>query len=366
MGETKSLTERLKERKPDLKLTAVKKTKATKKIDTSSMEDFFATALADYAAFDTKAWSKGGGYSLPNYKDIEERLEGLDSGMYLFAGESNSGKTTIMMNLMYDIVSHEENKLYGIYYSLDDSKDEIIARVIAMDELIPIGIVAKPQRYQAKIDEAEENSALYMELLERRNEAIERFKTGGHFFKIEDSTRIRSGDDVLEHMRRMQVYVKAIDPDANIIVGIDSVYDVRFKGLKFSSTEEKNAYTAQQLKEWTVELDIPIFGSCHLRKLNNNRRPVLDDLKNSGEYVYEASVVWLVHNDVSKNKESATVFYSAEEYEEKRPIIEMDWAKNKKSSYKGRSYLFFVPEYSKTSECHWEDAQRYDSLVYEL
>lgn len=342
--------------------TLEKKTEAPE----ARMEDFFATARKDYEAFDIKAWSKGSGYSLPNYPEIEERLEGLDSGLYLFAGESNTGKSALMMNLMFDIVQHEENKLYGIYYSLDDSKDEIIARVIAMDELIPIGLVAKPQRYQERVDNAEEGASVYQNLLEKRNNAVQRFKEGGHFFKVEDSTRIRSGDELLEHMKRIQVYVKAIDPEANIIVGIDSVYDVRFKDQRFSSVEEKNAYTAQQIKEWTVDLDIPIFGSCHLRKLNANRRPTLDDLKNSSEYVYEASVVWLVHNDVSKNSESASVFYHQEEHEEKRPILEMDWKKNKKSSYKGRSYLFFVPEFSKTREADKESSDRFDALVYEL
>lgn len=357
MGDTMtSLSERIKR----------KKTEPVQEKNTQGMEDYFLTARQDYAAFDESAWHKGIGYSLPNYPDIEERLEGLDAGLYLFAGESNTGKSAVMMNLMYDLVNCPENNLYGIYYSLDDSKNEIIARVIAMDELIPIGIVAKPQRYQAKIDEAAEHSSLYQNLLERRSAAVERLKENGHVFKVEDSNRIKSGDDMLEHMKRMQVYVKSVHPDANIIVGIDSVNDIRFKGMTFSSAEEKNAHTARTIKEWTVAMDIPIFGSSHLRKLNANRRPVLDDLKNSSEYVYESSLVWLVSNDVSKNKESASVFYVQDEHEEKRPVMELDWAKNKKSSYKGRSYLFFVPEYSKTRECDRESSDRFDALVYEI
>jgi len=34
----------------------------------------------------------------------------------------------------------------------------------------------------------------------------------------------------------------------------------------------------------------------------------------------------------------------------KQPVIELDWAKNKKSSYKGISYYHFTTEYSKLTE----------------
>ena len=118
------------------------------------------------------------------------------------------------------------------------------------------------------------------------------------------------------------------------------------------------------LKEWSTTLNIPIFGSRHLSKLKQNRRPILDDLKDSNEYVYEASVVWLIYNDVSKNKEASTIFSTQEGVSEKQPVIEIDWAKNKKSSYKGRTYTYFSPNYSKTVECDRDLTKRFDALIY--
>ena len=76
--------------------------------------------------------------------------------MYLFSGESNSGKSAAMMNIMKDLCSHEENNLFGIYYSLDDSKHEIIPRIIAMEQSIPIGVAAKPRRYEEIIEDESE------------------------------------------------------------------------------------------------------------------------------------------------------------------------------------------------------------------
>lgn len=55
------------------------------------MENFFGTTLTDYDDFDERCWNKGDGYKIPGYPSMEHNLEGVESGMYLFAGESNSG-----------------------------------------------------------------------------------------------------------------------------------------------------------------------------------------------------------------------------------------------------------------------------------
>lgn len=59
------------------------------------MEDFFHTANAEYDQFDQQCWHKGNGYSCPNFPEFERRIEGLELGLYLFAGESNSGNCVL-------------------------------------------------------------------------------------------------------------------------------------------------------------------------------------------------------------------------------------------------------------------------------
>lgn len=330
------------------------------------MEDYFETSLQDYDNFDEQAWNKGDGYKLPNYPMFTDKLEGMEAGMYLFAAESNVGKSAMMMNMMYDAATYAPNKLFGIYYSLDDSKFEIIPRIIAMDQLIPIAVASKPKRYQNMIDNAEENSDIYQAMLNKRAKGLENLRKNNNLFKIEDSSKIRCAEDMYEHMQMVQTYVKSLDPEANIIVGIDSINDIKFKDEHFKSTSDEHGFIARTVKDWTVSLNIPIFASVHLRKINQNRRPTLDDLKESGEYVYEASVVFLLFNDVSKNKNSAKIYYNHDDYEYKLPIIEIDWAKNKKSSFKGRTYNYFSPEYSKAQECDTDATKRFDALIYEL
>ncbi len=327
-------------------------------------KDFISTTDEDLDFFEEQSWKKGDGYKAPGFPMVTEALEGLDEGLYLVAGESNSGKTAWMMNLVHDLCIHSDNKLFGIYYTLDDTKNDVIPRIVAMTESIPIGVVAKPQRYQNLIDAGEENSIVYQTYLNQRTEGLNKLRTNKNHFKIEDGSVIKSAEDMFAHMKQLQLYIKSIDPEMNIIVAIDSVDDIRFATQHFGNTTDKHAAVARTIKEWSTELHIPIFGSRHLKKLGKTNRPTLDDLKDSNEYVYEASVVFLVHNDVSKNKQGATVFYQTNECPEKLPVLEIDWAKNKKSSFKGRTFCYFIPNFSKMTECGENEAKRFNQLVY--
>ena len=330
------------------------------------MIDFFQDSLNDYDKFEEEAWKKGQGYIIPSFPIMTELLEGLEAGFYLFAGESNGGKTAAMLNIIYDVCSHPENNLVGLYFSLDDSQKEVIPRIIAMNEQIPIGVCSKPQRYQTKIDNSEENSITYQEYLEKRQAGLEKLKDNNQMFKIIDSNTVNSAEKIYDYIKKFKLYLKALYPEKNIIVGIDALNDIRFDSKNYSDQNELNTEISKTVKRWSVEFNIPIFGSCHLRKLNQNRRPVSDDLKNSSQYRYDASVTWLVYNDVSKNKGAANIYYSDENTDDKMPIIELDWDKNKKSSFKGRTYNYFVPNYSHIRECEAEVMDRYNQLVYSI
>ena len=329
------------------------------------MEDFAEATLGELDELETLCWNKGGGYIAPNYPTINDKIEGLEAGFYIFAGESNSGKSAVMMNLLEDYASNPDNKLFGLYISLDDSSDEIIPRIIAKNQQIPISAVSKPKRLQERIEAGEENSLELQTMLDKRKAGIQQMKDKRFSFKVVDGRKIKNAETMYNYIAQMQLYVKTIDPDMNLIVAIDSLNDVRFASMKLAPGRELNDHIAKTIKEWAVDFGIPIFGSAHMRKLNGNRRPTLDDLKESIEYVYEASLTWLVHNDVSKNSQSANIYYHTPAQEEKQPVIELDWAKNKKSSYKGRSYCYFVPNQSRLVECSQEDARRFNALIYQ-
>ena len=339
-------------------------------------EDFFTSTLNQYDEFDNEAWKKKTGYTCPNNPIFNNKMEGLESGLYLIAGESNSGKSAFMMNLLWDYAMHPENNLFGIYFSLDDMADKIIPRIISMNELIPISVSSKPERYKEFIELGEENCSLYQDWLDKRQQGLDKLRSLNKKFKIEDSVerdrngkqiKLDCGEKILDYCIKLQDYIKGEDPEANIIVGIDSLFDLNFPSQNFKAGDDKalNDYIAKEVKRWSVEvLKVPIFGTVHLRKFDQKRRPNIADLKESGRYAYEANVVFIVYNDVSRNGQSASIYYTEPNSIEFLPIIEIQWAKNKQSSFKGRTYYHFVPNYSKTIECNQEEMNRFDSLIY--
>lgn len=337
-----------------------------------TIEDYYSLADDIYNSFDAKAFNKGHGYSCPDFPIFNERLEGLEEGLYVFAGESNSGKTAIMTNLLWSFCKNPDNKLFGIYYSLDDNTDEVIPRLIAMNKRIPISVGSKPRRYMDYI-EANKNTTdgiigarvlQYEEYLKKREEGLKELRASNKDFLILDRQKIEGFEQLLDHAKKVQMYVKQFDPDNNIIIAIDSLADLTVK-KSFGTDKERIDYISRVVKQAAnIDLKVPIFTSYHVRKLNRDGRPTLDDIKESSRIVYEASLAFLVFNDVSKNKQGASIYYTSPDSQEKKPIIELDWAKNKKSSYKGRTYHFFTPDYSNVRECDKDSMTRYDAIIY--
>ncbi len=328
--------------------------------------DVMQSTIDDYDAFDARAWNKGDGYK-SGFPIFDEKLEGLEEGLYVIGAESNVGKSAILTNLIWQYAMNEENNLFGIYFSLDDSRNELIPRLIAMNQQIPISVASKPQRYQNMIEAGEPNSSQYVEMLQKRSAGIEQLKEARNRIKFVDSEIINCGEKLVDYCIKLQDYIKSFDPDANIIVGIDSLADIRWPSQNFRAGDENAvvSYTAKQIKSLAVDvLRCPIFGTYHLRKIDQTKRPTIADMKSSGELIYEASAIFLAHNDVGRNQQNASIYWTQENNAELQPVIEFHWAKNKKSTFKGRTYFDLFAGQSRIVEATTEEMQRYDSLIY--
>lgn len=352
-----------------------KKTVAKSDDETIVMEDYFSLSRNNYDEFDKKARTKGNGYKIPSYPFVEAKLEGLEAGLYLFSGESNSGKSAAMMNMIKDICSYEENNLFGIYYSLDDTKHEIIPRIIAMEQSIPIGVASKPRRYEEMLEDAEtcgDNYTIYQEYLEKRQIGLDKLKSEADKFLIEDANKIKTSTDIVNHIKMVKTFLKSFytkqgnhekAEKMNVIIAIDALNDIKLDPKVYGriKKDEASEEVAKFVKDLSTQFDIVVFASSHLRKLNGNRRPTLDDLREANTLVYEASVVWLVYNDVSKNKQGAKIYWN--DNQQPGPILEMDWAKNKKSSFKGRTFNKFSPNLSQIKECSLKEMEAFENMI---
>ena len=337
-------------------------------------KNFFCSAKEECDEFDIRCKTRKEGFKMSKFKDLEEKMEGIEPGVYVIGAESNVGKSAFLMNIFYDLCSTESNKLYGLYIAIDDQKDDIYARVIAMNKRIPIGCVSKPLRYEAKKNE---NSADIDEIddwLEEREIGIKELSENMHF-RVMDGNDTYDDNDELKYPGMKTVediedfiigyrdFVKSLDPENEVAIAIDALDDLRFKNERGMDENTRMSEISKSIKRWKNQYKIPIFVNKHLRKLNQTKRPVLDAVKSTIEIIYDANIVWLLHNDVSKSGQAATVFYTDYDSIEKMPVMEVNWSKNKKSSYKGTMFFTFTPNFSRIEEVDEETARRYMDII---
>lgn len=312
--------------------------------------------------------------------------------------------TSILQELILNYCMNKKNKLFGVYFSLDDTTDKIFPRILASraklngsDETgVPIALFSKPQRYLDKLRNMNDSSndearVLYSYLYEDITESgtidldnltkipdnVQEFPESIRnrtyrwyqeevvpYFKLVDGTQIKSGEDLISYCKDLKAYVQAeYGFDWNLIIGIDSLSDITWSTMKFGTDKEMNDYTSMTIKEWAVEeLKCPIFGNIHLRKIDQRKRPTIADVKESGRWIYEANIVFLLHSEVARMGDIAAI--SARDSEDNViPVIEVQWAKNKQSAFKGRTYALFYTNYSKCIECTEEQTNHYNGLI---
>lgn len=315
--------------------------------------------------FHRRARTKGTGYHCPNYPVFDEKMEGLESGLFMFAGESNHGKSAFVLSLAWDYMANPDNHLYLVYVTLDDTADDIFPRVIGMNKDIPISVASKPLMYEQKRDEGDSECALYDELLNKGEQGYQDLLDLGEKFTLLDGNDISCGKDILDKCKDIKAMIRTEDRQANILLVIDSLMDIDWGSEHhFKDDKQLNDFTAKTVKKWAVEiLDCPVFGVLHLRKIEQNRRPTIADVKESGRYAYEASFLGLIYNDVARNKQSAQI-HTEDEQGNMIPVIELDWSKNKKSAFKGVTYQTFITNHSLVKECPKEVMERFNHIIY--
>ena len=373
-------------------------------------KDFIAESRKQYDAFNANSWKKGLGWRMSPgaFPNFDAKMEGLESGLFLFAAEPNIGKSALLLELALQYAANPDNKLFCLYISLDDTVDKLIPRLLASHASLaigdntgaPIDLFSKPSRYVEKLETADPDSdmariyysylyedislggAINPDYIGVKPESLEQFpdsvRTKAYkwlhstedYFMIVDGTTVSNGEQLIDCCKKVQQYVREVmaDPEYNIIVAIDSLSDIQWENKRLNNDKELNDYTSKKIKQLAVEeLKCAIFGSIHLRKIDQKKRPTIADVKESGRWAYEANVVFVLHNDVARNGEMAAICGRDLDDPEgfKLPVIEIRWAKNKQSSFKGYTFCYFKTNFSKVWEVTEEsDITRFTGLLY--
>ncbi len=301
---------------------------------------------------DQHSWDRGAEGGLKTgLETFDYAFEGgVQPGLILIAAAPNVGKSAFMLKLAKGMSELNEN-VYVSYHSLDDANNDLMPRYIANDQRITIGQAKTPKKYEDNPD-----------IMEKRNQGIKNLYRRVETFGMFDSNDATSVEGIEKHIK--EIIMSKEQENVRIVICIDSFNDLEVESETFRDNDMKNAYVSKKLKSWSTNYNAVVMCTAHLRK-TNGKRPMEDDLKETITLRYEATMVCLLYNEVGIKEENAQIHWLDEDSEGKKPVLEVKFAKNKHSSYKGTKFYEFIPEYSEFIEGTDESNRRYASLIYQ-
>ena len=200
------------------------------------------------------------------FAGIDRILEGFGkSELVVLAGNSGAGKTTMAINLAYNMAKSGKNILF---FSLEMKESELHERLVKN--------IANVSNYtkmsQTDFDKVVKTSRAVKERL---------------------PIEVCDKNITLEAM-----YSLAKDKPGLDVVFIDHL-NILTTSERIRDKLERLEYLTRRLKEMAKELDVPIVCLCQLNRANSDRevkRPMLSDLRGSGSIEQDANLVLFVYS----------------------------------------------------------------------
>lgn len=316
-------------------------------------QDYLGEMYDTINQYDKDVWEQSEGFDC-GIKSLNKMLLGIQPGFHVIGGDSNLGKSAFITQLEIGLINNNEN-IYLISFSLDDSAKDKISRSIAANKKIPINLAKNPKTFK--------DDANYQEMMVRREKGLNALKEQVPRYKVYDLTKTTIVEEIHKIVSVHKALLKSNKENKQIVITIDSFHDLS-STQKFPSENALHEYLASYLADLAIHENIAIIVTAELKKVYGNRRPMIDDIKGAGKIKYEAKSIMMVYNEVHYKGENASIYYSRKGIVEKQPVFEAHLAKNKFSEKKGRVFFYFFPDLSLMKEADSQASKGYSDLLY--
>ena len=255
------------------------------------------------------------------FDSMDSLLGGMRGGtLTVMAGRPSMGKSTLALNIANNMATRNKNVLF---YSLEMQQVQLMMKIVASETNINLN----------KVD----NNTLSEDENDRWYRALA--KAGDKTMTILDRGNI-AVRDIVSKARQM-----------NGQTGIDCIVIDYLQIMKYDKNKEISELgnITRELKYLSKELDIPIILLSQLSRgveQRENKRPLMSDLRSSGEIEQDADCIIMVYRDEYYNKEESEDRGMAEIIVAKNRMGQIGWVKCK-----------FEGQYSKFSD---EERNLYD------
>ena len=248
------------------------------------------------------------------FDSIDSLLGGMRGGtLTVMAGRPSMGKSTLALNVANNMASTNKNVLF---YSLEMQQVQLMMKIVASETDINLNKVDNDTLTEA------ENDQWYRALAQAGNKTMTILDRG--------NVSVR---DIVSKARQM-----------NGQTGIDCIVIDYLQIMKYDKGREISELgnITRELKYLSKELDIPIILLSQLSRgveQRENKRPLMSDLRSSGEIEQDADCIIMVYRDEYYNKEESEDRGMAEIIVAKNRMGQIGWVKCK-----------FEGQYSKFSD----------------
>lgn len=292
------------------------------------------------------------GYKLgPEFHGIETRLDGLQQGLYLLGGTPNTGKTSFLVNLSRSLIIDNQS-LHIAFFSQDDHARKVYFRLLAGMSRLPINYVANiGPRVLNNNNLTETQRVQYFQGIEKAKKSLDKILARLHIFDSSDGGDIGFIDETARALKRKY---------SRLVIIVDGLSKVQIKSFKGDATAKIGELSAR-LKRMANDNNSAVITTAELRKLNHQGPPIMDDLRDSSQLAYDADIIMLVHNPWSAGVNSDKYRITTTEVNGKKvefisPMLELNFAKNKLSGFRGNVDLVLVPDLAIVNELEYWDA----------
>lgn len=271
------------------------------------------------------------------YDMLDNSISGIpkEDAMITFAGDSNVGKTGFMFELALRLAKYNDN-IMVLFMSIDDSRQQAIARLVALESGLKIKQVSHP--IQNTITDEDKVK------LAKGWSSIRKLVDDGKF-----SIKDNSHGNTLDFAEGWIRWAKETFPTKEICFFLDNFHKLGDEQNKEERIRFKHA--SARIHAMKNKLHITAICTMELRKFigGGAQRPSLQDISESKQMEYDNNLIGMVYSDLHAKRDAATIFWNDGDTLSK-PVFEVDIQKNKISEFKGTLYYKFSPEYSKFFE----------------
>ena len=247
------------------------------------------------------------------FKDIDKLLNGLRNGtLTVIAGRPSMGKSTLAMNFANNI---SKNKSV-LFFSLEMTQVQLMMKIVSSETNIPLWKVERNQLTETESD--------------RWYKALA--QAGDKNMTIIDKGGVSAKD----------IVVKSRQLDGEKDLGVIIVDYLQIMSYDKSKEVSELGNITRELKYLAKELDIPVILLSQLSRgveYRGNKRPLMSDLRSSGEIEQDADVIIMCYRDEYYTKEAST----------EKGMAEIIIAKNRMGQ-SGSVECKFEGDYSKFSD----------------